>query len=169
MKNIILLIAFNLLAVKGHCQNNAIFNGGNGDGWAKNNYQQPANNIFNGGNGDGWAKGIYAQPANNIFNGGIGDGWAYDTDSIILSVTENTFGSAFNVYPNPTAQKLNINLGKTYPIISVDIYNLTGQLVSTMQFENVSFITTEVEGKKGIYFVKLLAEDKTATIKVIKN
>ena len=34
---------------------NAIFNGGNGDGYAMNQYAEVAGNIFNGGDGDGWA------------------------------------------------------------------------------------------------------------------
>ena len=34
---------------------NAIFNGGDGDGYALDEYAETAGNIFNGGNGDGWA------------------------------------------------------------------------------------------------------------------
>jgi len=37
---------------------NAIFNGGNGDGYSMNGYAEIAGNIFNGGNGDGWATAV---------------------------------------------------------------------------------------------------------------
>lgn len=57
-------------------QNNAIFNGGAGDGWDKNAYQQPANTIYAGGNGDGWNFNSFTQAGNSIFGGGGGDGWA---------------------------------------------------------------------------------------------
>lgn len=54
---------------------NAIFNGGNADGWSKATFQQAVVNIFNGGNGDGWSAAIFLQSGNAIFNGGNGDGW----------------------------------------------------------------------------------------------
>lgn len=77
MKHIIITVLLAILSIAGMCQpsNNAIFTGGNGDGWSGNSYRQPANNIYNGGNGDGWANNSYRQPANNIYNGGSGDGW----------------------------------------------------------------------------------------------
>jgi Secretion system C-terminal sorting domain len=68
---------------KTNAQNNAIFNGGNGDGFSVNRFIQPdiaANNIFNGGNADGFSVNRFTQPdiaANNIFNGGNADGFAF--------------------------------------------------------------------------------------------
>jgi len=56
MKRII-LIASLLLSLHASSQN-AIFNGGNGDGFAINGYAEIAGNIFNGGNGDGWATAV---------------------------------------------------------------------------------------------------------------
>ena len=56
MKRII-VIAFLLLTMHASSQN-AIFNGGNGDGYSMNGYAEVAGNIFNGGNGDGWATAV---------------------------------------------------------------------------------------------------------------
>jgi Secretion system C-terminal sorting domain len=75
MKNIFKLLFFLLNAHALLAQNNAIFNGGSGDGWNKTAFAQPINNIFKGGDGDGWDKAAFAQPINNIFKGGDGDGW----------------------------------------------------------------------------------------------
>lgn len=55
---------------------NNIYTGGNSDGWATNSFIQPFNNIYNGGNGDGGANNSFTQPFNNIYTGGNGDGWA---------------------------------------------------------------------------------------------
>ncbi len=77
MKKIIILSLF-LFPIICHAQNNAIFNGGNGDGWQRDSYTQAAINIFAGGNGDGWHYNSYTQAAINIFAGGNGDGWHYD-------------------------------------------------------------------------------------------
>ncbi len=71
----LLLLLFGILNVK--AQNNAIFNGGSDDGWAKKNYLQPSINIFTGNNGDGWSNSSFSQQGNNIFNGGAGDGWDF--------------------------------------------------------------------------------------------
>src|SRR5688572_21775900 len=46
-----------LLSMNASSQN-AIFNGGNGDGYSMNGYAEIAGNIFNGGNGDGWATAV---------------------------------------------------------------------------------------------------------------
>lgn len=66
-------------------QNNAIFIGGNSDGWESKNYQQNSNNIFKGGNADGWASLNYSQQTGNIFKGGVNDGW--DSKNYIQSTT----------------------------------------------------------------------------------
>lgn len=59
--------------------NNAIFSGGNNDGFNQMAFSQPSNNIFTGGSGDGWNKLSFTQPSDNIFKGGIKDGWARDS------------------------------------------------------------------------------------------
>ena len=63
-------------------QNNAIFNGGNADGYDKNSYQQLSNinNIVFGGDGDGHSKDCYVQTSNlhAIHSGGDGDGHSKD-------------------------------------------------------------------------------------------
>jgi len=66
-------------------QNNAIFKGGNGDGWSSVNHVQVSNNIFKGGNSDGWAAQTYVQSTAGIFKGGSGDGW--DAKSYIQGTT----------------------------------------------------------------------------------
>ncbi|HQY19182.1 MAG TPA: T9SS type A sorting domain-containing protein [Ferruginibacter sp.] len=54
---------------------NNIFFGGTGDGWHFNNNIVTTNSIFLGGIGDGWHNNNFNLAPNNIFNGGIGDGW----------------------------------------------------------------------------------------------
>ena len=74
MKKIIIVL-FVMITTIASAQNNAIFTGGNADGWNRTNFAQAGNNIFTGGNADGWAQTAFAQASNNIFNGGSGDGW----------------------------------------------------------------------------------------------
>lgn len=74
-KLVIFLFSLLLGMANGNAQNNAVFNGGQGDGWNASVFLQPSGNIFLGGNGDGWNGFAFNQAANAIFTGGIGDGW----------------------------------------------------------------------------------------------
>ena len=72
----ILISLFGLFApIILHAQNNAVFNGGQADGWGKAIFAQSANSIYSGGIGDGWNRTTFSQSTNSIFVGGIGDGW----------------------------------------------------------------------------------------------
>lgn len=62
-----------------------IYSGGSGDGWSLISHQQSANLIFKGGDGDGWSMTSFLQSANAIYNGGTGDGW----NSIIMTHADN--------------------------------------------------------------------------------
>jgi hypothetical protein len=69
---------------KTNAQNNAIFNGGNADGFSVNRFTQPDiatnNTVFNGGNADGFSVNQFTQPDvvtnNTVFNGGNADGFS---------------------------------------------------------------------------------------------
>lgn len=85
IRKTVCLIIFTVLSSFLMAQNNAIFKGGNSDGWDAKNYQQISSNIFKGGNADGWASLNYSQQTGNIFKGGAGDGW--DSKNYIPSTT----------------------------------------------------------------------------------
>lgn len=69
-------------------QNNAIFKGGNADGWVSQNKTQGNANVFVGGTADGWSAQGFIQTSNNIFKGGTADGWASQN---YLQSTTNIF------------------------------------------------------------------------------
>jgi hypothetical protein len=86
----------------------------------------------------------------------------------ISSVTEQQF---FRIYPNPTTGTFTLEQkgDNDYPKVKLEIYDLRGTRV----------LAAELVGEKksefslstfpaGLYFVKLLAEDYTETIKLIK-
>lgn len=72
------------------------------------------------------------------------------------------------VYPNPTKVQLFIDSKAINFIQKIEVYSITGKLLlgknndlESISLENLS---------NGIYFLKLIAVDKTAqTLKVIKN
>ena len=102
---------------KTNAQNNAIFNGGNADGFSINRFTQPdvaANNtVFNGGNADGFSVNSFAQPDvaanNNLFNGGNADGFTVNCFAQPTVAANNTVfnggnadGFSVNCFAQPT-------------------------------------------------------------------
>jgi hypothetical protein len=83
---------------KANGQNNAIFNGGNADGFSLNSFTQPtiaANNaVFTGGNADGFSVNCFTQPDvvtnNTVFNGGNADGFSVNCFAQLDVATNNT-------------------------------------------------------------------------------
>lgn len=71
------------------------------------------------------------------------------------------------VYPNPTQDLLTINSESN--IESVSIYTFTGQMLEEYYFENKNIQVSLENLSTGIYFVKVSANSKTQTIKIIKN
>jgi len=155
-------------------QNNPIFAGGAGDGWANNSYlQQEANNIFSGGSGDGWASNGFQQPENNIFTGGFGDGWASDTTSFTFTIgtaiPESAFGSAIHAYPNPTNGRLTLDLAGEWGPISLEVVNAAGQVVRAERMTG-HWGAVDIPGANGTYFLRVLTETgEHATLRVVKH
>ncbi|SCY56085.1 Por secretion system C-terminal sorting domain-containing protein [Flavobacterium caeni] len=173
MRAIIFAIV-SLLSVGTYAQNapnNAIFDGGIGDGWSTAMYSQTANNIFTGGQGDGWAAALYAQPGNNIYNGGVGDGWASsEVWSIELLKKEAfDFGSAFKVYPNPSQRMLYVELGQPYDSTTINIINANGQRVWSKNYGPSQILEVDFESPAGVYFMQINAGQKRASVKLIKQ
>jgi hypothetical protein len=167
MKDLILGVVF-LWSMTGFGQNSAIFGGGNSDGWAYASIEQSSNNIFSGGSGDGWAFGLHEQDSNNIFLGGTGDGWANGLSPLtVLSVVANDFASGFVAYPNPTSGALNIGLGQVYTSIEIEVSNVLGQTISKQGYRSVDTVALEIDGQSGTYFVRVTADGKQATIKIL--
>jgi len=81
-----------LVACTGFAQNNPIFKGGQGDGFARAGYKQNTANVFKGGGGDGWSAKSYKQATTNIFAGGTGHGWS--TAAYLQSTTSIFKGGA---------------------------------------------------------------------------
>ena len=66
------------------------------------------------------------------------------------------------LYPNPVGGRLMV---KTENMQSVEVYNLVGQLVATTTMETVDMSNLDA----GIYFVRITADGKTVTQRVVKQ
>ncbi|MBP6731270.1 MAG: T9SS type A sorting domain-containing protein, partial [Chitinophagales bacterium] len=90
-----------------------------------------------------------------------------DTVGLVTGIAtlQNSFG--FNLYPNPTQDKLFIELSLgTAGNITVQIYNIEGRLIN--EFTDKNIVTTRYElnfatQAAGIYLAKIKAGDATVT------
>ncbi len=65
----------------------------------------------------------------------------------------------FQLYPNPSHNEININLGKIYQIIDINITNIHGQLIKTLKYANLEFINLHLNQSEGLYILHLQADD----------
>lgn len=86
-------------------------------------------------------------------------------DVTSLSVDEFTKDD-ISVYPNPVLDRLNIK--SITPVTSISIYNILGKMVKDIQSDRPIKEIDMSSLSKGVYLVKVSANDKTQTIKVMK-
>jgi hypothetical protein len=89
--------------------------------------------------------------------------------SIILGTEENPL-SNLSLYPNPTNGNFAIDLGKEYPDVTIQIYNLLGQVISAEKYASARIIENQIDNSPGIYFVKVnTATGESTTLQMIKQ
>ncbi|PHS07163.1 MAG: hypothetical protein COA88_09205 [Kordia sp.] len=92
------------------------------------------------------------------------------TNPSVLSIVETNFGESFSIYPNPSYLHTNINLGKMYSNVSLNIFDVTGKLISSREYQNKDSIRLDKGSlNSGIYLVKINAQDSFTTLKLIKK
>ncbi|MFZ4799782.1 MAG: immunoglobulin-like domain-containing protein, partial [Bacteroidia bacterium] len=71
-------------------------------------------------------------------------------------VTENLFENYFSMYPSPSKGMLNIDMKSEIEFTSIDIYNVTGQLVAKFENQIQSKNTFDLSNQSnGLYFVRI--------------
>ncbi len=87
-----------------------------------------------------------------------------------VSVNEPTFLPAFNVFPNPTAEQLSIDLGEVVPEVRVFVNSVDGRLVSEEQFMQEQVLSLNIAAIPGVYLVRVVTPDgKMKTVRVVKQ
>ena len=80
--------------------------------------------------------------------------------------------NALNVYPNPTSDKLyvDMNLSKVSKEVKVNVYGIDGRLVLTQNFENIRTETLKINThllNSGVYTAKVITDEGSTTKKVL--
>ncbi|MGB1120241.1 MAG: T9SS type A sorting domain-containing protein, partial [Chitinophagales bacterium] len=86
-----------------------------------------------------------------------------------VGITENSFGDAFAVYPNPTSGNFSINLGAFYDHAEVRITDVLGSIIQTKSIPETQQIDLSITSPSGLYIVTVDAGEKRAIIRVVKE
>ncbi len=87
-----------------------------------------------------------------------------------VGILSADFENSLLVYPNPTQGLVNIDLGNSYPEITVAVRDLKSQLIHQIKYFNQSKINLEITGASGYYFIDISVSDKlNSTVKVFKQ
>ncbi len=85
-----------------------------------------------------------------------------------LSTSQNN-QIVFSVYPNPSRDKITVNLFEGSSKTNVEIYSVLGQKINVKQFQGKSFDIDVSSLQKGVYFLKVIFGGKETTRKIIKE
>ena len=108
-----------------------------------------------------------SQGANNVFNAGAA--YVFELNSN-FSVNENNSTSNISIYPNPAQSEISLDFGKIYPEIEVSVISLNGQVILQMAFGSADKISIDIDGAKGVYFLKVKSKGELLkTAKVFKE
>ncbi len=96
-----------------------------------------------------------------------------ETDDILffseaaLGLDENTLKNGLHIYPNPTSEKVQLNLPNGIIIKSIQLYNVLG--VRIKNFETSQTELSLKEFSSGIYIFKVITDSGSFTKKIVKK
>ncbi len=75
-----------------------------------------------------------------------------------------------NIYPNPTNGNFTIDFGREFTDVTVQIYSILGQIISSEKYASANSITKEISSAAGVYFVRVsTAKEGSKTLRLIKQ
>nr|WP_321409044.1 LamG-like jellyroll fold domain-containing protein [uncultured Carboxylicivirga sp.] len=86
-----------------------------------------------------------------------------------VGIMESTFDHQIELYPNPTNGELEIDLGYIHTDIKTIIRSVNGQTIRNLNYKNQQIIKLNLSVPQGIYIITLIADNKTAVLRVLKE
>lgn len=115
----------------------------------------------------------FTASANGNYAVEITENGCVDTSSCVtistVGILENNFGEGLKVYPNPTKGIFSIDLGAVYNNAQVSITDASGRIVYSETTSQAQIIPLSIEDSAGVYLVTIIAGEKKAVVRLIKN
>lgn len=116
---------------------------------------------------------LFVPEANGFYAVITGFDGCYDTSGCYvmysLGLDSENVDQEQVAYPNPTPGKLTVDLGALHQNVTVRVFDVLGQLVSTSEYQNATSLDLFIEGRTGYYIVEVNANNKNLRIKVVKE
>jgi hypothetical protein len=126
------------------------------------------NSIINGETNQSFTAAVNGNYAVIITTGNCSDtSLCYSVLNVGISSVE--FDNSISIFPNPTTQELNVQLGQKYSSIEVEISTLLGQVIFNQSYKSKKYISLNLEGSKGVYLMTIRSLEKQSTYRVIKQ
>lgn len=85
-------------------------------------------------------------------------------------IEENQLGKSVTLYPNPTSDRIQIDIGTASKQLTVNAYNMLGELVQTETITTNGPIEYDMPKEKGVYLIQLMHSDgHVSNLKVVKE
>ena len=86
-----------------------------------------------------------------------------------IGINENNdVNTAFHIFPNPTTGRFTFSLSDYSPVTEITITSAFGQELSRTRYSNTSKVELEIKGNGDLYFVRVVAGDKSGVYKIVK-
>lgn len=93
-----------------------------------------------------------------------------DACSPPLAIKDFDMLNQIQLYPNPSENVLNISIPELQALDSLLIYNAIGQLIENKDIVNSSNLSIDISNySKGVYFIKIIKDNTSKTIRFIKK
>ena len=117
---------------------------------------------------------IYTPDDNGSYALIVSNGKCIDTSACIemnsVGIIQNDLGSDILVYPNPTTNMIEINLGTEFNNIEFVVFDAWGQQLLERRYSQLKSTRIEINGDSGLYLIRIRTEaNKVALIKLIKE
>ena len=86
-----------------------------------------------------------------------------------VGIDESVLGGEFSIYPNPTNEGVVLTFGEKQHECVVEVLDAHGRLISVQNFKGITQVPVELGAAKGVYFVSIRLNDKTAIERIVKN
>lgn len=91
-------------------------------------------------------------------------------DASTLGTHEIKDVSLVSLHPNPATNEFQVDLNQIYTDVELEIYDVYGKRIKTESFKNASSLKSNLAGNSGIYFVKVITDNKNVSwVKLLKK
>lgn len=90
--------------------------------------------------------------------------------SLDYTATNDDIYQDYKVYPNPTRNYVNIDMGREHTNASIQVFDMTGNLLKIEELDRLSRIELDLsEFKAGLYMIHILSDQINSVSRVIKE